>query len=210
LFQFSVRQLVITFAGIGCVLGVYRVFGVSAASLVVFLIGLGLLRFGPREQVFFRCIGCVLATISGICLLALLIGWSVLGIGPVYSESAWPAELSEMADRADVDKRNVKVSRLGGFLDREQVWRLSVAADRLDDTLSQLSEFKVEPVPSSDVPPEFWTQFPRWWRPVRRHDSLFFSSPEFPANLRGEDGYHYFVMYDPHGARLYVWFKSNF
>ena len=43
-----------------------------------------------------------------------------------------------------------------------------------------------------------------------KKNNQYLSTPNFPGDSRGPDGYHFFAIYDPESQRLYVWHKDNF
>jgi hypothetical protein len=133
--------------------------------------------------------------------------WILFDVGPTYSDAVSPHEFKRMAELASADTTSAKIAGLGSFLDREYVWRLSASDDQFDRIVKEYGLVTMAP---QDVPGSFWQAFPRLWAPSPTVNSSYFATPGFPADARGDDGEHYFAMYDSQNERLYVWCKFNF
>jgi hypothetical protein len=112
-----------------------------------------------------------------------------------------------MAQFAGVDFSDAKVYDLGGVIDREYVWRLTLSTEQVDKIVP---EYRLVPVLADEVPTTFWEAFPYWWRPTPNADCRYWSTANFSAIGRGPDGDYYFAMYDSQNRCFYVWLKSNF
>ena len=207
--QFTLGELLLTVAGVSIVLSTYLTFGWLAASAAVLVLGVVLLVSGIRRKNRLRgCLGLAIALPAMLLCGLLLVGWLFLGIGPIYSQEAWPYHLKEMVKMAGENPPGVIVEEsFCGIIDSEYTWRLSVKPDKID---AVVSHFGLVPVPEANVPSEFRQAFPRRWHPTATKGNQFWSTPQFPIGTRGSDGEHLFMMYDVQNKRLYVWNKSNF
>ncbi len=202
--QFSLRGLLMAVAGVACVLSGFSMHGVFGASSVTLALGLLLVVRGRQTKTrWITCAGLGLVFPS----LLILGVMQVFGIGPIFSRGSWPDECRRMAEIGGADRADSKVVGLGGFLDSAHAWRLSLDPVGLD---AIAAKFELHPLPAGNAPSSFWEAFPRWWRPSHEQDCRYLSTLDFPAQSRGEDGYHYFAMYDPRNEWLYVWHKFNF
>jgi hypothetical protein len=206
--QFSTRELLIAFTGLAGILGGYKTAGLFAASCIAFAFGVLLIVRGRlTKRTWISEIGLVL-TVPAICILGLAIAlWQVFRIGPIYSTDSYPYGVKSMLEIANTEVSNAKVYNLGGFMDREYVWRLTLSAEQVDKIVP---EYRLMPVLADKVPTTCWEAFPYWWRPTPNADCRYWSTANFPATGRGPDGDYYFVMYDSQNRWFYVWLKSNF
>ena len=115
---------------------------------------------------------------------------------PVELESGWPAGAQPPA---------IYVYDLGGFIDREWLWRLDGDAESVARAASVLSLERV-----AEVPRRFWTMPPYYWPRTMPEGAVAYSSRSFDAENRGQDGSYYFLVHDVRGNRAYVWYKFNF
>jgi hypothetical protein len=115
---------------------------------------------------------------------------------PVELEGAWPAGAHLPA---------IYVYDLGGFIDREWLWRLDGDAGSVARVASVLSLERV-----AEVPPRFWTMPPYYWPRAMPEGAVAYSSRSFDAVNRGQDGSYYFLVHDARANRAYVWYKFNF
>jgi hypothetical protein len=120
--------------------------------------------------------------------------WYLSGGGPIFLSANYPDGCERMIEAGNVDTADAKVYGLGGVLDREYVWRLTVSSGGLDRVIS---EFELSEVSRDLVPRSFWGVFPFWWRPAHSTNCRYLSTPNFPAASRGDDGEHFFTMYEP-------------
>ncbi|NLS96396.1 MAG: hypothetical protein GXX96_30025 [Planctomycetaceae bacterium] len=208
-FQFSLRDLMILIAAVACVFGGFSIYGVTGVSVVMLVLGCCFIRRGDlASQPWMFSSGVALTGFSIVVLLLLLAGWLFLGIGPILPRNAWPCELWRMAKIAGGGTADVRAAQSGrGLLDHEYAWRLSIAPDKLGTIIA---EYGMTSVRTEDVPAAFRRQFPPWWRPWHRRGNRYLSTPDFPGDSRGPDGYHFLAMYDRDRERLYVWHKDNF
>lgn len=94
---------------------------------------------------------------------------------------------------------------LGGFIDREWLWRIDAPPELLALVVSGLG---LEP--AGAVPARFWRMPPHYWPRAMPAGGEAFRSPRFPAEGRGGDGEHFFLVHDRRQGRAFVWLKSNF
>jgi hypothetical protein len=105
---------------------------------------------------------------------------------------------------------NVTDSRyycLGQFIDSAWLWQARVP----ESELARLAErFNFRPVDRSDVPDQFRRMPPYWWRPSITERTRVLSTPTFPLDERGPDGWHALATWNPDDQVLHVWIKDNF
>jgi len=94
---------------------------------------------------------------------------------------------------------------LGGFIDHQWLWRIDAKPDVVAHIVASLNL-----QPTDVVPPRFWQMPPHYWPRKMPTDAKAFQSPLFPADQRGPDGNHYFLLHDEAQNRAFVWFKRNF
>lgn len=94
---------------------------------------------------------------------------------------------------------------LGGFIDREWLWRFEATDDALARVTSSLRLH-----PTATVPDQFWRMPPYYWPRSLPTDAQVYQSEAFTADGRGRDGQHFLLVYDRHRRRVFVWFKDNF
>ncbi|MDZ4344143.1 MAG: hypothetical protein U1E51_17120 [Candidatus Binatia bacterium] len=94
---------------------------------------------------------------------------------------------------------------LGGFIDREWLWRIDAKPDLVAQVISSFELRR-----AGAVPPAFWRMAPHYWPRSMPAGAEAFQSPWFSANGRGRDGAHYFLLYDKMHERAFVWYKNNF
>jgi len=105
---------------------------------------------------------------------------------------------------------NVSDSRyycLGQFIDSAWVWQARVT----ESELARLEgRFELHPINGSEIPEEFRSMPPYWWRPSITERTRVLSTPSFPMHERGPDGWHALATWDPEDQVLHVWIKDNF
>lgn len=207
-FRFSTRELLIAISAVASILGGFTMYGLFCASMIALIFGALLTLRGRRtKRSWITRTGIALAVLSCCTSGLLLAAWLMFGIGPIYSAASFPDEFKKMAEVANADVNDAKVSGLGSFIDNEHVWRLTLSSDQLDRVVA---DYGLVDVPVNSVPQSFWRAFPRSWRPSHDEGCRYFSTPGFPATSRGPDGDHCFGMYDSMNSQLYVWHKFNF
>lgn len=176
--------------------------------MVTLVVGIVLYFRGRKvKSTWITATGISLSVSSLLVLCGIMVIRIQFGIGPIYSASKYPFEFTEMVETLDADLRDAKISCLVNFFDTEHVWRLTLAPKQWEQAVESygLTESTVD-----NVPGRFWRTFPFRWRPTHRDRCRYFSSPNFPGEVRGPDGDHCLAMYDPTENRLYVWWKRNF
>ena len=88
---------------------------------------------------------------------------------------------------------------LGGFIDREWLWRIDANPDVVVLVVSGLALRATGDVPAA----HYW---PRSMPP----GAEAFGSRDFFADKRGPDGMHYLLLHDRKADRAFVWLKNNF
>ena len=105
---------------------------------------------------------------------------------------------------------NVTDSRyycLGEFIDSAWLWQARVPESELD----RLAErFKLRPVDRSEIPDQFRSMPRYWWHPSVTEGTRVLSTPSFPLDERGPDGWHALATWNPDDQVLHVWIKNNF
>ena len=94
---------------------------------------------------------------------------------------------------------------LGGFIDREWLWRLDAKPDVVALVVSGLALRA-----AGDVPAAFWRMPPYYWPRSMPTGAEAFRSRDFSGDARGPDGVHYFLLHDKTADRAFVWLKNNF
>lgn len=94
---------------------------------------------------------------------------------------------------------------LGGFIDREWLWRIEATPEIVTRLQTALELQRVAVVPHS-----FWRMPPHYWPRSLPLGAETLQSPHFSGNDRGPDGEHYFLLYDRAQGRAFVWVKNNF
>jgi hypothetical protein len=152
---------------------------------------------------------------AALAVVLTVVGFAAFLIFFAYSATRPPDKLpSPLDDISEADRplvTGVSVHHLGGFIDQQYVWRFDAPPAVVQRYIDKLA---LKPLPAGvPVPAEFWqswTYAPRRERPSQAVPAKFYSTPQFPANQRGPDGRHYFLMHDPAAGTVYVWLKDNF
>jgi hypothetical protein len=96
---------------------------------------------------------------------------------------------------------------LGSFIDSEWLWQ---AAMQESELASFADKYDLRLVDSKQVPDAFRRMPPYWWHPPITNNTKVFSTPDFPINDRGPDGWHALAIWNPEDRILYAWVKDNF
>src|SRR5262245_2023276 len=96
---------------------------------------------------------------------------------------------------------------LGEFMDSEWLWQARVTESEIDVLAKELG---LQPLDQSAVPEAFRNGAPYWWQPVINERTKFLSTPDFPVDGRGPDGWHGLASWNPDDQLLHMWIKSNF
>lgn len=143
-----------------------------------------------------------LGVIGGVVLLAVLVMYSRFVDFPSLYEGIPPD--------VRVSGLNVTNSRyycLGSFIDSEWLWQAHIS----ESNLATLAErFNLRAVGVDQVPDTFRKMPPYWWQPSITDQTRVLSTPDFPINERGPDGFHALASWNPDDEMLYVWIKNNF
>lgn len=97
------------------------------------------------------------------------------------------------------------VYSLGGFIDREYLWRIDGAPDAIAAVIEELEMEEAKTIPDS-----FWKMPPYYWPRKLSEGAKPYGSAGFVNKEHGHDGEHYFLLHDTRANRAYVWFKDNF
>lgn len=116
-----------------------------------------------------------------------------------------PRELRESLGVEGAQAVAFYIYDLGGFIDREWLWRIDAKADLIAQVVAGLKLRRTDA-----VPPAFWRMAPHYWPRSLPAGAEAFHSQGFVADGRGQDGPHYFLLYDKTRQRAFVWFKNNF
>lgn len=140
--------------------------------------------------------------------LATFLGFVVFVYGRYVDWPAQPDPLPPMLRESlgpDADRITAYYETdLGGFLDRESLWRIETDESSLDRLVERLA---VEPV--AEAPAAFFRMPPRDWLRALPPGGQAYASPGFRSGSRGGDGDHFFLVRDRAG-HAFVWVKSNF
>ena len=94
---------------------------------------------------------------------------------------------------------------LGGWFDHQWLWRIDAHPDDISRIVARLDLKQTD-----EIPDAFWRMPPHYWPRSRGENIEAFQSARFIAESRGQDGCHFFMLYDRTQGRAYVWFKDNF
>lgn len=94
---------------------------------------------------------------------------------------------------------------LGGFIDREWLWRIDAKPEVVALVVSALALRT-----TGDVPAAFWHMPPHYWPRSMPAGAEAFRSRDFSGDARGPDGVHYFLLHDKMADTAFVWLKNNF
>jgi hypothetical protein len=137
---------------------------------------------------------------------ALLAAFVVLSAASYFDwpgiPDAVPTRLLEATDRR-LAISHFSSYALGGFLDMELLWRIDASPEVLEAIASKLGM-----VSSDTAPGRFWRMPPYYWPRSLPAGARLYSTPSFPADTRGSDGDHYFMLVERN--RGLVWVKNNF
>ncbi|MBY0402022.1 hypothetical protein K2X89_17140 [Myxococcota bacterium] len=143
-----------------------------------------------------------------IVALVALIGFVAFVYGRYVDWPARPDPLPPtLKDALGPDAERIDAfyeTELGGFLDRESLWRIAAEEAVLDVLVERLA---LEPV--SEAPAAFFAMPPRAWPRALPSAGQAYASPGFRSGSRGPDGEHFFLVRDRNG-HAFVWVKSNF
>jgi hypothetical protein len=142
--------------------------------------------------------------IGGACLAVIGLVYARYVDRPAHPEPL-PAELNVVLGTSASRVAAFYRYDLGGFIDRQWLWRLDAPPAVVARVISGLG---LEPAPA--VPPRFWRMPPYYWPHAMPPDAEVFQSRRFFADSRGPDGAHYSLLHDTGQAPAFVWFKSNF
>lgn len=97
------------------------------------------------------------------------------------------------------------VYSLGGFIDREYLWRIDGSPAAIAAVIEEL-----EMEETGTVPVSFWKMPPYYWPRQLSDGAKPYRSAYFFDDGRGPDGPHFFLLHDTKSNRAYVWFRDNF
>jgi hypothetical protein len=116
--------------------------------------------------------------------------------------SALPHPLEKLPSRTNL---RCYVCSLGGFIDREYIWRLDGPPDAISSVIKHL-----EMQESETIPKAFWRMRPYYWPRMLTDGMKPYRSSDFNDDYRGSDGEHFFLLHDTKANRAFVWFRDNF
>ncbi len=194
--RFTLRQLLLAFAGVCGVLGLYVVMGYGPASVLALGIGLWLTWRGARlKRPLTASFGILLSSAAGAGVLLALVSWHVFGTGPIYLPEYYPARIQRMIRVAEANPWQTTVychSRMGPIL--EDVCRMDLSPAQVEEIVREL---ELPEVSEREVGSSFRGQFPRRWRPRVVSNARYYH-----AMVEATD---YTAMYDPQREQFYVW-----
>jgi len=205
--RFSIREFMMVVAAIAFIFGGFISLGALGAYCAALIDGVLLIIYGKRSNRKWLTRFGVVISVPCFCIIALVVSVCLMfDIGPVFSASAHPLQFSRMIKIADADVSHSKLWSCGGFMRREYVWRVSLSREQLDLVTASL---QLVPFTDDQVPEDFKSVFPSWWRPHHSEHSLYFATRHFPSQRPLLDGSYYFTMYDPQSQHFYVWYIFN-
>jgi hypothetical protein len=138
-------------------------------------------------------------------------GFILFAVGVAFTRHLdFPALHQGLPPSVRVSDLNVTDSRyycLGSFIDSEWLWQSEMQES---DLASFANKYNLRPLDSNQVPDAFRRMPPYWWRPSITNRTRIFSTPDFPMDNRGPDGWHALAAWNPEDQILYVWIKDNF
>ena len=111
-------------------------------------------------------------------------------------------------EQSGIPVYEVKKYDLGGFIDREYLWKGRVESHDWQNMINKLNLGEIQRI--EEVPRRFFRMPPYWWNASKKGEVKFYKSEYFRPHQRGGDGVHYLCMYDEESHFLYVWIKDNF
>ncbi|HSB09218.1 MAG TPA: hypothetical protein VLM38_06875 [Blastocatellia bacterium] len=96
---------------------------------------------------------------------------------------------------------------LGRFVDSAWVWQARLTESELARLTTR---FGLRAVDRSEIPDEFRRMPPYWWHPSIDGRTTVLTTPGFPLNERGPDGWFAVATWNPDDQVLHVWIKNNF
>ena len=94
---------------------------------------------------------------------------------------------------------------LGGYIDKEYLWRIDATLAEVNAVISELGLQR-----ATEVPREFWRFRPYYWPKKSFTGALAYRSQRFEASNRGPDGLHFYVVHDPSKGQAFAWVKDSF
>ncbi|QDT67674.1 hypothetical protein MalM25_05750 [Planctomycetes bacterium MalM25] len=161
----------------------------------------------------------LLAIVTTICVLLGTLHWLVerfsyrlTGTGEIYASEGWPYSLKVLTKQLGQENaKRPRVYSIGArdfFLDEEYLWRLDIKPDQLELVIDELDLESIDwELPTPEM---FERRQPTWWRSDTDEDAQMFISSFFSLHDRGNDGEHFFAVYNKESGALRVWHKSNF
>lgn len=119
----------------------------------------------------------------------------------------WPYQLGNIIALETPDNTPVSVYQydLGGFIDKQYLWRLDAGTSIVTQVIQRLRVQQTNSVPS-----KFWAMPPHYWPRKMPENADVYQNPNFWGNDRGPDGDLFCVLHDKDHQRAYIWLKSNF
>jgi len=184
-----------------------------AIAVAAIAVALSLLAVGYLKH------GLWLAVVGGAGTVALALwfcpvnrryqyGLSVLFLGLLTgSFFDWPAWRDQTPPELESSLGSGRFHRyrLSGFLDSEELWRVDAPSGAIEGFAGKLGM-----APTTAAPDVFWHLPPYYWPRRLPVGGRLYTTPNFPADSRGPDGNHYFMLLDPNRRQAFVWAKINF
>ena len=142
---------------------------------------------------------------AGVAAVAFAALVYALHVDALASPAPLPAELAQALGPGGPRVAAFYRYELGGFIDRERLWRIDAAPDAVGLIVDGLGLS-----PTATVPARFWQMPPHYWPRAMPAGGQAFRSPAFSADGRGPDGDHFLLVHDRSRERAFVWLKSNF
>lgn len=118
-------------------------------------------------------------------------------------EPPWQLEQAVGAKLAEID--SFSSYNFLGFLDTESLWRVKANPDIAEQIVQGLHVQSTKAVPQ-----EFWRMPPWYWPRSLPENAELYQTAGFETVKLGDDGNHYFVVYDKSKNTLFVWHKFFF
>ena len=164
-------------------------------------------RVHPIKRLYARLKNRTTAVSGAICVM--------LGLGtgiaryidfPALSQGL-PVTLARTMHDQELSLRNPRYYCLSSFIDSEWLWQTGITETELSRLVHILNMY---PIQAKSITTDFYDMPPYWWNPAVSEQAKIFSTPDFPMQGRGPDGWHALVSWNPEDELLHMWIKDNF